>query len=128
MSLDWLNSPAPAPKKSSEKTESKKTPTPKKESSSKNKIERQVRYTNNLSKQLKSFGKVFHIDEMQDILNWLMTNKNDLYTAVDQYLRTYTNPKRTVKEGGITDKRNKRLQQIKEDLENFPSKNLKPKY
>lgn len=127
-SLDWLENTT----KKEEKTETPKTPKtpkpPKTPIKEKKYNKNESRYIEGLSKQLKSFGKIFHLDEMQEILNWFMNNKNDLYTAVDQYLRTYNNPKRDIKTGGIVDLRNKRLQQVKEDLLNFPQKPLKVKY
>jgi len=44
----------------------------------------------------------------------------DLITAVDQYLRTYNNPQRKIKSGGIVDRRNIRMQKLFKKLnDNF---------
>ena len=57
---------------------------------------------------------------------WLERNVSDLIGAVNHYLSTYMNPKRTpAKVGGFTDLRNKRMVKILEYLQEIEKKENK---
>lgn len=53
---------------------------------------------------------------------WIEKNVEDLVTAVDQYLRTWNNPTRTIKAGGLVERRNKRMIKILEYLKELEKK------
>ena len=79
--------------------------------------------TNGMAKQLKLYGERIPYTELEEAFKFLNLSIGDLITAVDQYLRTYVNPKRMpAKIGGITERRNIRMVKIKEFLIEFEKK------
>ena len=78
-----------------------------------------LRYVVNMAEELRKFGRVMPLDQMQKLTIFLRENKADLITAVDYFLRIWNNPsqKRRMKKGGIVEKRNKRMREILEFLE-----------
>jgi len=75
-----------------------------------------LRFLENMAKQMKKFGKTIPLDEMQELTMFVKENLTDLITAVDHFLRTWNNPNREIKEGGIVDRRNNRMIKIKDFL------------
>ena len=86
----------------------------------KKKVSEEIKTINGLKKQVKLFGKTIPISKLQEAYNWIILNREDLITALDHYFRTYMNPERApAKEGGITDRRNKRMKKIFDKLQEF---------
>lgn len=76
-------------------------------------------------KTLKINGKALLIKEIEEFVGFFMDSLNyeDMMTIIDHYKRTYMNPKRKyVPEGGITDKRNKRILEIEKTYISFKNK------
>jgi transcription initiation factor IIE alpha subunit len=75
-----------------------------------NKIKKMEKRLERVESAISSNGRL-------EIATFVKDNLPDLITAVDQYLRTYNNPKRTIKPGGIVDRRNNRMIKVKRFLE-----------
>jgi hypothetical protein len=107
-------------------TNNSKNKTAKKNNASENTLsEKQrldIKYIETLAERLRLFEKKkIPFDKMESISSFVLENLQDFITMSDQYLRTYNNPRRKIKEGGIVDRRNKRISEIKiflEELEN----------
>ena len=74
-----------------------------------------INFSDGMTKQVRKYGKVISIDEMQEIVDFFLDSEfiNLFLTLSDHYKRTYMNKKRlendAPKLAGITDKRNRKV-------------------
>lgn len=76
-------------------------------------------------KSLKIYGKNVLIKDIELFVSFFTDSqiKEDIITLIDHYKRTYMNPKRKyTPEGGITDRRNKRIIKLQETFLSLTNK------